>query len=477
MPGLWEFIDTTATALLNVGRPPLRRAVPPAGIPTGHFLVGTAQPFGESSVAEGLPVTVPLATFSKHCCMFGASGCGKTTTAHGLRDAFVVDGMNLVDIDYRGDGYDETLRRLVALGVDSDRLTLIDLRLRDQITPLNVLGWGQGSPETRAAVMFGAIRDSVDLSGVQLAMDLRMALSTLAEMRGSLLDVSRLLLPEGQELRDRAISESTDGYVREALVTFDALAPEVQRTREAAVRNKLDPFLINPTLRASLALSGAPDMGQIMNEPGHCCLVALGADRNPEARLVGRMLVSAVQRAAMARVDVSQSERNPVRLVVDEAQNILGEETCQILAEGRRYALGITLMCQFRGQLIPELRESVKVNCATQLQFQTAASEASDFASEVVASLSRDEVKRLIQSAPVGTAVCLRRGEPAAYVSTPNASPPRFSGATHTRVREAALTRTTTSRVDAEAFLAERSVVSRPSEKEVGKDVRKPFRR
>lgn len=475
MEGLASIIERLAVGLSNLKSPELPRALQaaPAAGPDG-FVIGTALAFGAAGPPAGEAVTVPLDTFSKHCILTGASGCGKTTTGHRLRDAFVGAGMSVVDVDYRGDGFDRALARLAA-GTPPERLTLIDYRRSDRITPFNWLGHGLGSPESRAAVVYGAVRDCSDGWGVLIAMDLRMALGSLAESRGSLLDVPRLLLPEGEGERRRRIAETADEYLRESLEAYDRLTPEVQRTREAAVRNKLDPILgTSATLRLSLGMPGAPDMRRIMDEPGHVTLVALGADRNPAAVLVGRTLIAAVQRTAMARVDVPEEERNPVRLICDEAQNLLGEETCQILAEGRRFRLGLVAMCQFARQLIPELQASVRVNCATQMQFQTSSDEAGAFAAEAVSDLPAGEVKRLIQSAPVGTAVALRRGQPATLVRTPDSPDPATDRHAVRELLEEALARTTVPRADAEALLARRQARKETEEEEVVHE-RKPF--
>jgi hypothetical protein len=475
MHGLRDWVDSLLVGLFNVRG--LRRetdTMPQVG--PDDFLIGVARPFGTDGPAEGEMVSVPLSVFTKHGASFGASGSGKTTITHRLRDAFVAASINIIDIDFRGDGFDRALKRLVAAEVPSERLTLIDLRDRDRITPLNLLGKGPGDPHTRAAVVFEALRAQAPSWGVQLGSDLRALLVALAEDGGSLLDVAPALAPEGANVRQALLHAITDEYARDFLTTYDTLPPDIQRNRAAAVTNKLDEFLYHPALRLALGAASAPDLGQMMDEPGHITLVALGADRNPQAALVGRMLVGAVQRAAMARVDIREAGRNPVRLLVDEAQNLLSEESCQILAEGRRFKLGIWACAQFSGQLLPELRASVKVNCATQLYFQTSAAEASDIAGEVVSSLTKDEVRETLLAAPVGAALAIRRGEPAAFVTTPDSPDPDVEPEPVAAVRQAALERTTIPWADAKQ--AQRALASlSQSQPEVLTHERKPFKR
>lgn len=478
MGGLWGLLDSAATAVLNFRRPWAKELAAQSPDADQSFIVGKARAFGSDAPQEGETVSIPFGVFTKHAAAIGGSGCGKSTITHRLRDAFVRAGINCIDIDYRGDGTDRALVRSFAAGIPPERVTLIDLRDRDRVVPLNFLGFGAGDSQNRAAIVYSALKDQAPSWGVRLGADLRASLIALAESQGSLLDLASLLAPEGTRMRQALLSRTSDGYVVEFLTTFEALKPEEQRSRAAAVTNKLDDYLHHPVLRTSLGLPGAPNIRQIMDEAGHLTLVGLGADRNSHAGLVGRMLVSAIQRAAMARVDIPESKRTDCRLIVDESQNILGEESCQILAEGRRFRLGLVLCSQFAGQLPAELRASVKVNCATQFYFHTSASEASDISSEIVSSLTREEIRKTMLAAPVGAAVVVRRGEPAAFVTTLDSPDPHVDADSLAEFKRQIKSRTTIPWADAQRIVASRGSAGQKIEEEVSfYDVRKPFRK
>jgi len=467
MPGLWDLLDSAATGLLNLRCPPKDRGANGPLPSSQEFLLGTARPFGAESPEEGSSVTIPMSALSRHFGIYGASGCGKSTLLRRLRDALISHGINLIAIDYRGDGFDNDLLGLVAAEIPPDRATLIDLRRREYVTPLNFLGYGPGDMHSRAAVVYGALKDLAASWGVQLGQDIRASLIALAEIRGSLLDVSAVLSPDDSSMRNDLLDRVTDDYARQFLESYNGLTPELQRSRSAACLNKLDEFLCDPYLRLAFALSGAPDMKTIMDKKGHVTLCALGADRNPQAGLVGRMMTGAVQRSALARVDIPESSRVPCMLLVDEAQNLLNEDSLEILAEGRRFQLGLGLSTQFAGGLSPALRASAKVNCATQLYFQTSASEASEISGEVVSSLSKDEIKRKLLSAPVGSAITIRRGVPAAFVTTPDSPNPKVDGERVEAFRSAATARTTVSVADARTTSSSRKPCAKPAKEEV----------
>lgn len=447
-----------AIAFFAMGRGKARVPAPPGveeAVVSG-FLVGSSLSFGEDSPAEGAAIRLPMEVLTKHAVLTGASGSGKSTTMHRLRDGFVDDGITVVDVDYRGDGLDRALRRLVAAGIDEDLIDVIDLRRGDVAYPMNFLGYGPGDVHSRAAIVYEALRETADSWGVQLGPDLKGALTALAEVRGSLLDVGPLLSPEGAGFRAELAAKVADEFASDFLAAYGRLPEDAQRQRVAAVANKISPFVDHPALRASLGLPGVPDLAGMLDAPGRITLVALGADRQPNARLIGRMLLAAIQRHAMARVDVPEAARNPVRLMVDEFQNVFCEEMATVLAEGRRFRLGLIAALQFTGQIPGELRAALRTNASVQLYFHTSALEASEISGEIVSSLPRDEIRKALLTAHVGTAILVRRGQPAALVKTPDSPDPKVDPKELERVREAAVRRASVPRAEADRFLRER---------------------
>lgn len=454
--GLVAFLEAIALFALGRGKARVPSAPKIEEAVKGGFLVGSSIAFGDESPAPGSAIRIPMEALTKHAVLTGASGSGKSTTMHRLRDGFVDEGITVVDVDYRGDGLDRALRRVVAAGIDEDLIDVIDLRRSDVAYPMNFLGFGPGDVHSRAATAYESIREIAPTWGVLLGADLKGGLTALGEVRGSLLDVGPLLSPEGTAFRAEVAAKVTDEYASDFLASYGRLPEDVQRQRFEAVANKISPFVDHPALRASLGLPGVPDLAGMLDAPGRITLVALGADRQPNARLVGRMLLAAIQRHAMARVDLPEADRNPVRLMVDEFQNVFCEEMATVLAEGRRFRLGLIAALQFTGQIPGELRAALRTNAATQLYFHTSALEASEISGEIVSSLPRDETRKALLMAPVGTAILVRRGQPATLVKTPDSPDPKVDPKELERVREAAVRRVSVPRAEADRFLRER---------------------
>ncbi|MFA5175622.1 MAG: TraM recognition domain-containing protein, partial [Patescibacteria group bacterium] len=69
------------------------------------------------------------------------------------------------------------------------------------------------------------------------------------------------------------------------------------------------------------------------------------------ANLLGLIIVSKLQMAAMGRAELPESERKDFYLYVDEFQNFITDSITTILSEARKYRLCLTIAHQYIGQL------------------------------------------------------------------------------------------------------------------------------
>jgi len=96
--------------------------------------------------------------------------------------------------------------------------------------------------------------------------------------------------------------------------------------------------------------------------------------------LLGAMLITKMQLAAMERVRIDENERKDFYLYVDEFQNFATESFANILSEARKYRLDLILAHQYIGQLIVDnnttVRDAVFGNVGTLLSFRVGAGDA-----------------------------------------------------------------------------------------------------
>ena len=118
----------------------------------------------------------------------------------------------------------------------------------------------------------------------------------------------------------------------------------------------------------------------------------LGEDN---AALLGAMLITKVQLAAMARAHQQEEERRDFYLYVDEFQNFATESFTKILSEARKYRLNLILANQYTAQLPEEVRKSIFGNCGSILTFVVGADDAQIFSQEFSGKYSADDLVNL----------------------------------------------------------------------------------
>ncbi|MEK7494196.1 MAG: CxxC-x17-CxxC domain-containing protein, partial [Patescibacteria group bacterium] len=98
--------------------------------------------------------------------------------------------------------------------------------------------------------------------------------------------------------------------------------------------------------------------------------------------LMGAMIITKIQQAAMSRIDMDEEHRPDFYLYVDEFQNFATESFAGILSEARKYRLDLTLAHQYIAQLEEEVRDAVVGNAGTLITFRIGADDAEFFEKE-----------------------------------------------------------------------------------------------
>lgn len=87
-------------------------------------------------------------------------------------------------------------------------------------------------------------------------------------------------------------------------------------------------------------------------------------------------MITKIQLAAMARVDIPEAERRDFYLYVDEFQNFATESFANILSEARKYRLDLILAHQYVEQLDEKVSPAVFGNVGTIVTFRVGAADA-----------------------------------------------------------------------------------------------------
>jgi hypothetical protein len=176
-----------------------------------------------------------------------------------------------------------------------------------------------------------------------------------------------------ERYRRWVVDQVDDPFVRsfwqEEFASYDA---RFRREAIAPIQNKLGQFFLSPAVRNILGQVRTKISFPFMMDNRRIFIANLakgkiGADM---ANLLGSLLVTQFQLAAMRRAYQPESERVDFFLHIDEFQNFGTEAFTSILSEARKYRLSLTLAHQYINQLSPTVRDSVFGNVGSLIAFQ-----------------------------------------------------------------------------------------------------------
>jgi hypothetical protein len=152
----------------------------------------------------------------------------------------------------------------------------------------------------------------------------------------------------------------------------------------APVQNKVGQLLMPPLTRHVLGQVRNKVDFRFMMDNRRIFIANLSKGRLGEdkANLLGALLVTTFQLAAMSRSGVSEHGRQDFHLYVDEFHNFSTESFATLLAEARKYRLCLTLSHQYLNQLREEVRDAVFGNVGSMVAFRVGSHDAEILESE-----------------------------------------------------------------------------------------------
>jgi hypothetical protein len=204
------------------------------------------------------------------------------------------------------------------------------------------------------------------------------ALAALTDHGGlTILALPRLLADD--VFRERVTARVKDPVVRafwreeyaryERRFRLEAIAP---------IQNKIGRLLASAPIRNVFGQAkNRFDAGFLMDR-GRIMIadLAKGVVGEDHARLLGALLLSQFQWAAMQRTSATAASRTPFYLYIDEFQSFATEALTSIFAEARKYGLALILAHQYLDQLTDEIRQSVFGNVGNLIAFRVGQTDA-----------------------------------------------------------------------------------------------------
>lgn len=320
----------------------------------------------------------------QHLYVLGKSGTGKTTLLRNLLIQDIEAGRGVCLIDVHGDLAEEILDLIPPHRTDD----IVHVRPGDPSHPIGLNLFHNVPPEKRYVVasnIVGAFKSIWRASwGVRMEYVLFAAVSALLECEGeTLLGLHRIFLDASY--RAWVTRQVTDPVVntfwRYEFASWDS---RLRNEIVSPILNKVGALLMTPNLRNVLGQVRRKIDFRFMMDRRRILIVnlqkaELGADK---AGLLGSLIISGFQQAALGRADMPEAEREQFTLYIDEFQNFQTDSFTTILAEARKYGLALVLSHQFSTQLLPEIADAVFGNVGSIVSFRVGFSDADRLAKE-----------------------------------------------------------------------------------------------
>lgn len=214
--------------------------------------------------------------------------------------------------------------------------------------------------------------------GPRLEYILRNSLSTLSQVPDSTMkDIPLLLTNKAFRTKiENTIKDPTmQSFWRDE---FDKMPEKLQQEAISPILNKVGQFVSSPLIRNIIGYpKSSISLDDIMND-GKILLANLSQGRLGEdnAALLGAMLITKFQLAAMHRVSLPEESRRDFYLYVDEFQNFATGSFIKIMSEARKYRLNIMLANQYMAQIPEEVTKAILGNAGTIMTFAVGANDA-----------------------------------------------------------------------------------------------------
>jgi hypothetical protein len=332
-----------------------------------------------------------------HIYVIGKTGVGKSTLLLNMAISDIENRKGLCIIDPHGDIAESILDH-----IPQERITdVIYFNPKDIWNPIAFNPLKAVHPNYHHLVASGLISTFkkiwVDSWGPRLEYILRFSLLTLLEYpNATLLDIQPLLTDV--LFRNKVLSYITNQHTLSFWKNeFDKYSPALRSEAITPILNKAGVFLTSIPLRNTVGQTTNGFRMQNVLDEGKILIANLSKGELGEdaSSILGSILVTSIQLAALFRSSVPEHERIPFYLYVDEMHSFISLSFADILSEARKYKLSLFLTHQYIEQLHEKIRSAIFGNVGTIISFRIGAEDAEHLRKEFYPEFSEDDFVNL----------------------------------------------------------------------------------
>ncbi len=333
----------------------------------------------------------------RHMYIVGKTGMGKTVLLKNMAIQDILNGHGVGFVDPHGEAAEELLDFIPASRIKD----VVYFNPADLAYPIAFNIMEHVEPEFRHLVAGGLMgvfkKIWPDVWSARMEYILNNCILALLEYPGStLLGINRMLADP--EYRRKVVDKIKDPVIKAFWQQeFARYTQRYEVEATAAIQNKVGQFISAPLIRNIVGQTHSSiDMRKIMDE-GKILIMNLSKGRIGEdnSRLLGALMITKLQLAAMSRVDIPEEQRRDFFLYIDEFQNFATESFVNILSEARKYRLALILAHQYIAQMDEKVRDAVFGNVGTIVTFRVGAEDAEFLEKEFAPEFSASDLVNL----------------------------------------------------------------------------------
>ena len=364
-----------------------KKGEPPLNLPiTGEAAAAELTLFAKTNFRNvEQPFGIKLTDRRLHFYAIGKTGTGKSTMLENMIIDDIREGRGVGVVDPHGDLINHVLDFIPAERMQD----VVWLAPWDRDFPIGFNVMEAVDPDLKNIVASGVVgifkKIFGESWGPRLEYILRNSiLSLIGYPNATMLGVTRILVDKGY--RKKVVDSLDDPVLRDFWINeYEKYDPKFRTEAVAPIQNKVGQFLATSTIRN---IVGQPTstiaMADIMDHKKIILMdLSIGKIGEDISALLGALLITKVQIAALERANKPESERVDFYLYVDEFQNFATDSFATILSEARKYHLNLIMTNQYVAQMPEVVASAIFGNVGTLVTFRVGAQDAPLLVKEV----------------------------------------------------------------------------------------------
>jgi len=338
-------------------------------------------------VENQFPVFLPVKHRDRHTYVVGKSGSGKTTLLTWLASQDIDDDRGVAFLTPEAETIKEDLLPHIPSWRHEDVIYFnpADERCRFSFNPLH--RDPDEDIDRKVEVVFTSLTRLMESGSARINQILRQAIYALVELpETTLLDIPRLLDRDDPHYRRQVIAQLEDEHTKQFWKTTyeelpaNAHIPILTRLSKFIRPRRVRNVLYRP--QQGLDFREIMDSGKIL-----LCNLSDGLLGEDVSQLLGGLIMSELQLAAVGRADVPPEQRRRFYVYLDEFHSFTSHANVsyeKLLSRARKYRLPLTLAHQQTGQLSTDLVREVFGNVSTLISFLVSRRDANRISRECI---------------------------------------------------------------------------------------------